>query len=88
MGAWEIHIHRRAESVLERLPRDVFKRIDKAISSLADDPKPRGSRKLRGRQNRYRIRVGDWRIVYAIEKEELIVLILEIATRGSVYRGI
>lgn len=86
MAAWEIEIHRSARSVLERLPRDLFERIDKAICSLADDPRPRGSRRLRGHQNLYRIRVADWRIVYAIEKEELIVLILEVATRGVVYR--
>jgi len=88
MAAWEIEIHRNARGVLERLPRDVFERIDKAISSLTDEPWPRGSRKLRGHHNLYRIRVGDWRVVYAIEEDELIVLILEVATRGGVYRGI
>jgi mRNA interferase RelE/StbE len=59
-----------------------------AIRSLADDPRPPGCKRLSGHDALYRIRVGDWRIIYAIEDDKLIVLIVEIGPRGRVYRGL
>jgi mRNA interferase RelE/StbE len=53
-----------AEKTLERLPKKVVIRLDKAINSLANDPRPRGYKKLVGTDNDYRIRVGDYRIIY------------------------
>ena len=61
-------------------------RIAAAIDGLADDPRPRGSVKLAGR-NDYRVRVGDYRIVYAVDDDERLVLVARIAHRREVYRG-
>ena len=60
-------------------------RIAAAIDGLADDPRPRGSVKLAGRDD-YRIRVGDYRIVYAVDDDEHLVLVARIARRREVYR--
>ena len=56
--------------------------------ALAKNPRPAGCKKLSGFDNLYRVRVGDWRISYAIEDERLVILVLEIALRGDAYRNL
>jgi mRNA interferase RelE/StbE len=85
---WQVIIHRKAERVLKRLDADPLERIRRAIRELASEPRPAGCKKLTGYENLYRIRVGDWRIIYAIEEDQLIVLVLAISPRGSAYRNI
>ena len=85
---WHIIIHRKAEKVLKRLDGDTLNRVRRAISSLANEPRPGGVKKLAGYESLYRIRVGDWRIIYAIEEDRLIVLVLEISPRGGAYRDL
>jgi len=87
-GSWQVIIHRKAERVLKRLDGDMLERIRQAIRGLASEPRPIGYKKLTGHENLYRIRVGDWRIIYAIEDKQLIVLVLEIAPRGGAYRNL
>lgn len=62
-------------------------RLDEAIESLADDPRPPGCRKLAGTSDRYRVRVGDYRIVYRIDDGKVVVLVLLIGHRRDVYDG-
>jgi mRNA interferase RelE/StbE len=76
------------EKVFRRLPREVLNRVDRLLLSLADDPRPAGCKKLKGYENLYRIRVGEWRVVYAVEEDRLIVLVVEIAPRGQAYRDL
>lgn len=85
---WQVIIHRKAEKILKRLDGDILKRMRAAIRELSSEPRPTGVKKLAGYENLFRIRVGDWRIIYAIEDDTLIVLILEISTRGGAYRGL
>ena len=85
---WQIVIERRVKRVFRRLPKDLLKRIKVAIKELAQNPRPIGSIKLAGYQDLYRIRVGQWRIVYAIEEEELIILVIEVSPRGGAYRNL
>lgn len=85
---WRISIHRKAEKILRRLDGDTLERIRKAIRTLALDPRPTGMKKLAGYDNLFRLRVGDWRIIYAIEDDQLIVLVLEISPRGGAYRDL
>ncbi len=61
------------------------KRLDEAIESLAGDPRPHGSRKLAGASDRYRVRVGDHRIIYRIDDGRVTVLVLVIGHRREVY---
>jgi mRNA interferase RelE/StbE len=77
---------REPEKVLRKLSKDLLKRIRKVIDRLATDPTPEGSKKLVGYDNLYRMRVGDWRISYAVEQDRLIVLTVEITPRGGAYR--
>jgi len=76
-----------ADKQLQRLPKDAQKRIVRAVEALADDPQPSGAVKLAGEDNLWRIRVGSYRVVYAIDEDKLIVLVLRIAHRKDIYRG-
>lgn len=87
-SVWKLVIHRKAEKILRRLDGDTLERIRQAIRKLAIDPRPTGMKKLAGYENLFRIRVGDWRIIYAIEDDQLIVLVLEISPRGGAYRDL
>ncbi|MDM2398151.1 type II toxin-antitoxin system RelE/ParE family toxin [Mycobacteroides abscessus] len=69
---------------IKRADAKVYSQIAKAIAGLADQPRPDGCTKLTGREG-YRIRVRDYRILYTINDGELLVLIVKVAQRGSVY---
>ena len=84
---WQIIVSRKAERALRRLPRDLLQRIRRAIDELETNPRPAGYKKLVG-SDFYRVRVGDWRIVYVIEDDRLIVLIVTVAPRGTVYKDL
>ena len=86
--AWKMVIHRKAEKILRRLDGDTLERIRQAIRKLALDPRPSGVKKLSGYENLFRVCVGDWRIIYAIEDDQLIVLVLEIYPCGGAYRDL
>ena len=62
-------------------------RLDAAIEYLSVDPRPPGCRKLAGTSDRYRIRVGDYRIIYRVDDGKVTVLVLLIGHRGEVYDG-
>ncbi len=84
-ASWQIEMERQPEKMLKRLPKNLLQRIRVAIWALADDPRPSGCKKLAGYENLYRVRVGSWRIVYAIEDDRLVILIVRIAPRSSAY---
>jgi mRNA interferase RelE/StbE len=71
---------------LERLDRQVQERVRDAIAVLAGDPRPVGVQKLSGPEDLYRIRAGDWRIVYQIRDRILRILVVRIGHRRDVYR--
>ena len=84
---WQVVIHRKAEKILNRMHGEMLASTCSAIRSLADNPRPTGCKKMSGYENLYRIRVGEWRIIYAIEDDKLIILMLEIAPRSGAYRN-
>jgi mRNA interferase RelE/StbE len=84
---WQVVIHRKAEKTLKQMHGEMLKRTRSAIRSLAENPRPIGYKKMSGYENLYRIRVGEWRIIYVIEDDTLIVLVLEVAPRSGVYRN-
>lgn len=88
LAKWQVLIQRRAEKSLRRLDKPLRQRIRQVINQLATDPRPQGCKKLAGYDNLYRMRVGNWRISYAIEDDQLIVLVVEIASRGRAYRNL
>ncbi len=75
-----------ADKALRKLPTAVQVRIATATDELGDNPRPRGCIKLKGEEDVWRIRVGDYRIVYTIEDDKLIVLVVRVAHRRDVYR--
>jgi mRNA interferase RelE/StbE len=76
-----------ARRELEALDTAVRRRIDHKILFLATDPRPSGSKRLQG-NDLMRVRVGDYRIVYTVRHERLVVLIVRVAHRSRVYRGL
>lgn len=75
-----------AERELSRLPAPIQKRVAVKLRALRDNPRPVGVEKLQGEDDLYRVRVGDYRIVYAIEDNRLIVWVVRVADRKDVYR--
>jgi mRNA interferase RelE/StbE len=76
-----------ADKALKKLPKRVQRRIVLATEASGVNPRPLQSLKMQGQDNLWRIRVGDYRIVYTIEDGQLIVLVIRIAHRKDVYRG-
>jgi mRNA interferase RelE/StbE len=74
-----------AEKQFARLPKDIQKRLFAAFLILVDNPRPYGSIKLQGNTDYHRVRVGDYRIVYAIDDQELKVLVLSLGHRSDIY---
>ncbi len=85
---WRITFRRKAKRVMARLPADLKRRISQAIDQLAVNPHPPGSKRLVGAEDLYRIRVGGWRIVYAVKDDQLLILVVTVAPRGSAYRNL
>lgn len=84
--AYTVELKPSAAKALEALPKPDQRRIAARIDALATDPRPVGAKKLEGEDDLYRIRVGDYRIVYQIQARRLIVLVVHIAHRRDVYR--
>lgn len=76
-----------AEKDLRKLPKAVAERVAKALRALAEAPRPSGVKKLQAVDNAYRIRIGDYRIVYEIIDQQVTVIVIKIGHRREVYRG-
>jgi mRNA interferase RelE/StbE len=88
VASYKLRIKKSAAKELEAISRKADRqRVARRIEALAEDPKPPGCKKLSGSE-RYRVRQGSYRIVYAIEDDELVVYIVKIGDRKSVYRGL
>ena len=83
---FKIEISATAEKQLTALEREAQVRVTNAIRKLAENPRPRGCRKLRDYSDVYRIRVGVFRILYSIEQVRLLILVLKIGHRRDIYR--
>jgi mRNA interferase RelE/StbE len=85
VARYSVFIQPSAAKELEKLPVEQRRRIGKKIRSLADEPRPYGCEKLSG-DDLYRIRQGDYRVVYSIEDKVLVVLVVRVGHRRDVYR--
>ncbi|MBN1507920.1 MAG: type II toxin-antitoxin system RelE/ParE family toxin [Sedimentisphaerales bacterium] len=85
MAKYRLEITPSAAKELSRIPRKDLRRIVARIQTLADDPRPSGSKKLCA-QEKYRIRQGDYRVLYQIEDDAPVVCVVKIAHRRDVYR--
>ena len=85
--AYKVVLSKRARRQVLKLPPGVDRRIEDAIDSLAEAPRPEGAKKLQGVDDLYRLRVGSFRIIYQIQDRKLVVLIVKVGNRRDVYRG-
>jgi mRNA interferase RelE/StbE len=86
--AYQVELRPAASKSLDKLPRGVHGRILAKAQSLANEPRPHGAIKLEAQTNLYRVRVGNYRIVYAIDDTRQVVTITIIADRKESYRGL
>jgi mRNA interferase RelE/StbE len=82
---YQLNYESAAVKAIERLSRPMQQRVLKRLESLAENPRGPGTLKLTG-QDAYRARVGDYRIIYTIQDDRLIVLVIDVGHRGDVYR--
>ena len=86
MPEYTITFAQSARKDLERLSASIVNRVFPKIEALAQNPRPSGCRKLQGVENLWRIRAGDYRVVYQVFDEELVVDIVAVRHRGKAYR--
>jgi len=67
-----------------RIRRQDFERLRDAVRSLAEEPRPQGVRKIKGAEKAYRIRVGNYRVVYEVYDSDSLILILQVARRSEI----
>ncbi|MDE0838787.1 MAG: type II toxin-antitoxin system RelE/ParE family toxin [Kiritimatiellae bacterium] len=85
MAQYKVVVRKSVSKDLKNIPKKDVRRILAVIRSLASDPLPQGSKKLSG-QERYRLRQGNYRILYEIENNQLIVCVVRVRHRRDVYR--
>jgi mRNA interferase RelE/StbE len=83
--AYRVRIEKQASKALEKLDTVTQNRIVEVIRSLADNPRPPGSRKMKNREG-WRVRIGDYRVIYGINDERSVVSVAKIGHRREVYR--
>jgi mRNA interferase RelE/StbE len=88
MADFRIEVSATAEKQIRKLPREHQVRVLQAIRALAREPKPPGSRRIRGYEDVYRIRVGTYRVLYRVEAQRLVIIILKIGHRRDIYRSL
>lgn len=84
---YSIAYSKEAAKSLQRMPRNTAQLIREKLDIIAADPYADhpNAKKLQGREG-YRLRVGDWRVIYKMQNEQLIIVVLKIASRGEVYK--
>jgi mRNA interferase RelE/StbE len=87
MDSYSIEWKRSAVQELKKLPREIVGRIVNAVGQLSTAPLPTGVRKLVGSEHTYRIRVGDYRVIYSVMASALIIEIIRVGHRREVYRS-
>jgi mRNA interferase RelE/StbE len=83
---YKVDVHHKAARAILELPRPDQVRVARKIDLLAEEPRPEGVEKLTDTRNGYRIRSGDYRIVYTVDDAILVVNVVRVAHRREVYR--
>jgi mRNA interferase RelE/StbE len=85
VAGYRVSLKPTAVKELDNIPTRDLRRITERIAGLAESPRPPGCEKLSG-QDRYRVRQGDYRIVYAVDDREMLVTVVKVGHRREVYR--
>ena len=86
MGSYKVVVKKSAVKEIEKLNKKDTQRVIERIKKLGEDPRPIGSKKLSG-QEKYRVRQGNFRILYQIFEDTLIVTVVKVGNRKDVYRS-
>lgn len=86
--SWEIQIERKAMKELKKISEPYKSGIIEAVNKLTEDARPPGCTRLKGADGLWRIRVNDYRIVYQIEDDKLMILVIRIGHRKDIYEGL
>ncbi len=85
---FDIEYSNQAKKFLAKCEKDVTVRILRAIESLGEGPSSRGVKKIKGSENLFRLRVGDYRVLYELDRSEKLLGIVKIDKRPRAYRGL
>jgi mRNA interferase RelE/StbE len=85
MARYKVVFRKSVAQDLRRIPKRDLRRILSTIDSLSEEPRPRGIEKLSG-QEKYRVRQGNYRIIYEIKEDEVVVVVVKVGHRRNVYR--
>jgi len=80
---YQVVVSNKAEKILSKLPSSVYSRMASALKNLSANPRPAGCKKLKGR-NAWRIRVGDYRAIYEIQDDILLVVVIMLGHRRDI----
>lgn len=86
MPPYEVSFRRSAEKDMSKLDAKLRSSVLRAVEPLAEDPRPDGCRKLHGSDDAYRLRAGDYRVLYTVDDSVLIVAVERVRHRRDVYR--
>ena len=86
MGSYKIEFKRSADRDIRRIQADLIPRILEKVEALRDDPSPRQSLKLSGTEGTYRLRTGDYRVIYSVDSETETIVVYYIRHRREAYR--
>jgi mRNA interferase RelE/StbE len=84
--SYRIRVPRRVQKELDALPEVVYARVREHIQRLSDNPRPTGVKKLKGRADSYRIRIGAYRVVYEVDDPQQEITLITVSDRKDVYR--
>lgn len=86
MASYNIKWKSSASKELRKFPKSIIAKLTSAVDDLAKEPRPEGVRKLTASQDTYRIRVGDYRIIYNIFDKQLVIEIIKVRDRKDAYK--
>lgn len=84
MASYSVLINRKVQKQLDKIPEPYYSNIKTAILNLGTDPRPNGCKKLKGREE-FRIREGNYRVIYDIQDDVLNVLVVKVGHRKDIY---
>jgi mRNA interferase RelE/StbE len=82
---WHIEITKDAVKTLAKLDKPVRRRLQAAIDGLANDPRPVGVVAMKSQSGYLRLRVGDWRVIYRVEDDRLVIVVVALGHRREIY---
>jgi mRNA interferase RelE/StbE len=86
--SYQVEVTREALRALSKLDKPIRRRVQSAIDELQADPRPHGAIALQGLSGAYRIRIGEYRVIYTINDDKLVVVVVDLGHRREIYRDL